>query len=92
LESLTRENLRFFSAATLTAAEIANYPFTTIKPNRGVGYVRSPCVHEEFKVNDNPKNSLCLDVVRLIPVELIDIAGLVPGYLARYDKLVKSLK
>ena len=69
----------FFSAATLVAAEIANYPFTTIKPNRGVGYVRTPCVHEEFKVKDNPKNSLCLDGVRLVPVELIDIAGLVPG-------------
>ncbi len=69
----------FFSAATLVAAEIANYPFTTIKPNRGVGYVRTPCVHEEFKVKDNPKNSLCLDGVRLVPVELIDIAGIVPG-------------
>ena len=69
----------FFSAATLAAAEIANYPFTTIKPNRGVGYVRTPCVHEEFHVKDNPKNSLCLDGVRLVPVELIDIAGIVPG-------------
>jgi ribosome-binding ATPase YchF (GTP1/OBG family) len=69
----------FFSAATLVAAEIANYPFTTIKPNRGVGYVRTQCVHQEFKVQDNPKNSLCLDGVRLVPVELIDIAGLVPG-------------
>ncbi|MGD0449668.1 MAG: redox-regulated ATPase YchF [Candidatus Bathyarchaeia archaeon] len=69
----------FFSAATLVAAEIANYPFTTIKPNRGVGYVRTPCVHEEFEVKDNPKNSLCLDGVRLVPVELIDIAGIVPG-------------
>ncbi len=69
----------FFSAATLVAAEIANYPFTTIKPNRGVGFVRTKCVHEEFKVKDSPKNSLCLDGVRLVPVELIDIAGIVPG-------------
>jgi hypothetical protein len=69
----------FFSAATLAAAEIANYPFTTIKPNRGVGYVRTPCVHPEFKVQDNPNNSLCLDGVRLVPVEIIDVAGLVPG-------------
>ena len=69
----------FFSAATLAAAEIANYPFTTIKPNRGVGYVRTSCVHDEFKVKDNPRNSLCLDGVRLVPVELIDIAGIVPG-------------
>jgi ribosome-binding ATPase len=69
----------FFSAATLAAAEIANYPFTTIKPNRGIGYVRTPCVHEEFKVKDNPRNSLCLDGTRMVPVELIDIAGIVPG-------------
>ena len=69
----------FFSAATLVAAEIANYPFTTIKPNRGVGYVRTPCVHGEFKVQDNPRNSLCLEGTRLVPVELIDIAGIVPG-------------
>ncbi len=69
----------FFSAATLATAEIANYPFTTIKPNRGVGYVSSPCVHVDFNVQDNPNNSLCLDGVRLAPVELIDIAGIVPG-------------
>jgi ribosome-binding ATPase YchF (GTP1/OBG family) len=69
----------FFSAATLATVEIANYPFTTIKPNRGVGYVRTPCVHEEFKVKDSPSNSLCLGGVRLIPVEMIDVAGLVPG-------------
>ncbi|MCW3984957.1 MAG: redox-regulated ATPase YchF [Candidatus Bathyarchaeota archaeon] len=69
----------FFSAATLAPAEIANYPFTTIKPNLGIGYIRTPCVHEEFNVKDNPVNSLCLDGVRLIPVELIDCAGLVPG-------------
>jgi len=69
----------FFSAATLAPAEIANYPFTTIKPNRGIGYVRTPCVHKEFGVKDNPVNSLCLNGIRLIPIELIDCAGLVPG-------------
>jgi len=69
----------FFSAATLATADIANYPFTTIKPNRGVGYVRSSCVHEEFQVKDNPRNSLCVNGARLIPVELVDIAGIVPG-------------
>lgn len=69
----------FFSAATLAPAEIANYPFTTIKPNRGIGYVRTPCVCREFNVKDNPVNSLCINGIRLIPVELIDCAGLVPG-------------
>jgi ribosome-binding ATPase YchF (GTP1/OBG family) len=69
----------FFSAATLAPAEIANYPFTTIKPNRGIGYVRTPCVHEEFNVTDDPANSLCMNGIRLIPIEFIDCAGLVPG-------------
>jgi ribosome-binding ATPase YchF (GTP1/OBG family) len=69
----------FFSAATLIPVDIGNYPFTTIKPNRGIGYLRTPCVHPEFNVEDDPKNSLCLDGIRLVPVEMIDVAGLVPG-------------
>jgi len=69
----------FFSAATLIPVEIESYPFTTIKPNRGIGYIRVPCACREFNVRDNPVNSLCLDGIRLIPVELIDCAGLVPG-------------
>jgi len=68
----------FFSAATLAAVEIASYPFTTIKPNLGVGYLRTQCVCREFNVKDNPVNSICIEGVRLIPVELIDTAGLVP--------------
>jgi ribosome-binding ATPase YchF (GTP1/OBG family) len=69
----------FFSASTLAPAEIANYPFTTIKPNRGIGYVRTPCACREFSVKDTPVNSTCMDGVRLIPIEFIDCAGLVPG-------------
>jgi len=69
----------FFSAATLIPVEIANYPFTTIKPNRGIGFIRTPCVCREFQVQDNPVNSVCINGTRLVPVELIDCAGLVPG-------------
>jgi ribosome-binding ATPase YchF (GTP1/OBG family) len=68
----------FFSAATLIPVPIANYPFTTIKPNRGIGYVRVKCVCQEFGVKDNPVNSICVDGERFIPVELVDCAGLVP--------------
>jgi len=68
----------FFSAATLLHVPIENRPFTTIKPNRGIAYLRTPCVHPELGVEDNPNNSLCMDGTRLIPVELIDCAGLVP--------------
>ena len=69
----------FFSAATLALVEIANYPFTTIKPNHGIGYIKTPCVHLELNVVDNPKNSICKNNSRLIPIDLIDIAGIVPG-------------
>ena len=69
----------FFSAATLTVVSIANYPFTTIKPNRGVSYLRTKCVCKELGVRDSPKNSRCIDGERFIPVELIDCPGLVPG-------------
>ncbi len=68
----------FFSAATMKMAKIAPYPFTTIEPNVGVAYVRVPCVCKELGVEDNPRNSKCIDGVRYVPVELIDVAGLVP--------------
>lgn len=68
----------FFSASTLADAEIAAYPFTTIEANRGVAYVRKPCPHTEFGIPCNPRNSLCDSGTRLIPVEMLDVAGLVP--------------
>ncbi|MEM2943557.1 MAG: redox-regulated ATPase YchF [Methanomassiliicoccales archaeon] len=68
----------FFSAATLATVEIADYPFTTIKPNRGVAYIRTRCPHSEFGVKCNPRNSACESGTRLVPVELLDVAGLVP--------------
>ncbi|MHB2036650.1 MAG: redox-regulated ATPase YchF [Nitrososphaerales archaeon] len=69
----------FFNAATLLSVPVANYPFTTIQPNVGNAYIRVKCVHEEFGVKDNPVNSTCVDGTRLIPVRLVDVAGLVPG-------------
>lgn len=68
----------FFNACTLAGAEIASYPFTTIDANRGVGYVRVPCPHTEFEVECNPNNSKCVEGIRYVPVEAIDVAGLVP--------------
>lgn len=69
----------FFAAATLKPVEIANFPFTTIKANRGVGYLRTPCVHAEFNVQDQPNNSACVDGTRLVPIDLIDTPGLIRG-------------
>ena len=69
----------FFKAATLAEVEIASYPFTTIKPNRGVGYVKIDCIDKEFKTQCNPKHGFCINHKRFVPVELMDVAGLVPG-------------
>ena len=68
----------FFGAATMAPVEIANYPFTTIAANEGVGYVRSKCPCKELGVQCTPHNSGCVDGIRMIPVELLDVAGLVP--------------
>ena len=68
----------FFNAATEAHAEIANYPFTTIDANRGVMYIRTPCPCQDFKVSCTPNNSKCVDGTRFVPIEAIDVAGLVP--------------
>jgi ribosome-binding ATPase YchF (GTP1/OBG family) len=69
----------FFSAATLTLVPIANYPFTTIKPNHGLSYLRTKCVCRDLGVEDKPRNSRCVDGERFIPIDIIDLPGLVPG-------------
>jgi len=69
----------FFKAATLAEVEIASYPFTTIKSNRGVGYVKVDCIDKEFNTQCNPNHGFCINHKRFVPVELVDVAGLVPG-------------
>ncbi|NQV08938.1 redox-regulated ATPase YchF [Candidatus Woesearchaeota archaeon] len=69
----------FFKASTLSEVEIANYPFTTIDKNEGVGFVKSDCVEKDFNVKCNPKFGYCMDKKRFVPVKIIDVAGLVPG-------------
>ncbi len=67
----------FFTAATRADVEVASYPFTTIDANKGIGYVTAECPHEELDVECDPNNAPCMEGTRLIPVELIDVAGLV---------------
>ena len=69
----------FFKAATLAEVEIASYPFTTIKANHGVGYVKVECIDKEFNVKCNPQHGFCVDGWRFVPVDLMDVAGLVRG-------------
>ena len=69
----------FFNSATLAAAEVSNYPFTTKQSNVGNANAITLCVHKELKAQDNPKNSQCIDGWRFIPVELVDLPGLIKG-------------
>ncbi len=69
----------FFKAATLAEVEIASYPFTTIKPNHGIGYVKVDCIDKEFGVQCQANHGFCINHNRFVPVELMDVAGLVPG-------------
>jgi ribosome-binding ATPase len=69
----------FFKSMTLMNVLIENYPFATITPNRGAGHVRVKCVEDEFNIKCSPAKGYCKNKTRFIPVELIDVAGLVPG-------------
>ena len=67
----------FYKAATMADVDVGNYPFTTIDPNRGVSHVRTrcPCLDLETRCG----NETCHDGKRYVPIELLDVAGLVPG-------------
>ena len=68
-----------FNSMTLQTAEVSNYPFTTKSPNTGIAQVVTLCVHKEFGVQDNPKNSKCEEGWRFIPIEVTDLPGLIKG-------------
>lgn len=68
-----------FSALTMLPVKIEARPFTTIKPNVGIAYLKVNCLCKEIGVKDNPRNSICKDGIRYIPVKVIDLAGLIPG-------------
>mgnify|MGYP000129603230 FL=1 len=67
----------FFNSATLSSEKISSYPFTTKKPVTGIAHAVTLCVHPEFKIQDNPNNSKCVEGWRYIPIELIDLPGLI---------------
>ncbi|MEM3948902.1 MAG: GTPase, partial [Zestosphaera sp.] len=68
----------FFSAATMIDVKIENRPFVTIEPNIGVAYVRVKCVHAELGLpRCDARNSIRVSGERLIPVKLMDVAGLI---------------
>ncbi|MFH2107009.1 MAG: redox-regulated ATPase YchF [Candidatus Micrarchaeota archaeon] len=69
----------FFQALTSVPVARAAYPFTTIEPNRGVAYVEVECVDKDFNAQCNPRTGFCINHRRFVPVDVLDVAGLVPG-------------
>ncbi|MGK0208885.1 MAG: ribosome-binding ATPase YchF (GTP1/OBG family) [Patescibacteria group bacterium] len=69
----------FFKSATLADVLIASYPFATIEPNHGIGYVRVDALCKELNTRCNPRTGFCTGETRFVPVELMDVAGLVEG-------------
>jgi hypothetical protein len=66
-------------ALTLAEVEISNRVFTTINPNHAVGFVKTKCPEAKIGAKCKPKMGYCRDGTRFVPVELLDVAGLVPG-------------
>jgi ribosome-binding ATPase len=68
-----------FNAFTLLDVPMAPYPFTTLEPHHGTGAVRVGCPHPEKGTPCTPGNAKCVDGTRWVPVNLVDVPGLVPG-------------
>ena len=68
-----------FNALTSANAQVAGYPFTTINPNKGIAFASSPCPHARIGRACSPHNAPCENGVRKIPVNVVDVAGLVEG-------------
>ncbi|TPX74333.1 hypothetical protein CcCBS67573_g04391 [Chytriomyces confervae] len=71
----------FLNAVSDAAAKVGNFPFTTIKPNHGVAYVHIDCPCKRFgkQAQCAPKHGKCVDGTRMVPLRIMDVAGLVPG-------------
>ncbi|ORZ28798.1 45.2 kDa GTP-binding protein [Lobosporangium transversale] len=71
----------FLNAVTDATAKVGNYPFTTITPNNGVAYFPIECPCKRFNKSHlcSPRYGRCIDGKRYVPIQIMDVAGLVPG-------------
>ncbi|KAH8170647.1 50S ribosome-binding GTPase domain-containing protein [Sarocladium implicatum] len=69
------------NSLTDASSKVGNFPFTTIDPQRAIGYLQIECACARHKVSDRckPNYGACVDGRRSVPIELLDVAGLVPG-------------
>ncbi|CEJ81891.1 Putative GTP-binding protein [[Torrubiella] hemipterigena] len=66
---------------SLTDASSKVGAFTTIDPQRAIGYLQIDCACARHKLSDRckPNYGACVEGRRSVPIELLDVAGLVPG-------------
>ncbi|OAK95443.1 P-loop containing nucleoside triphosphate hydrolase protein [Phaeosphaeriaceae sp. SRC1lsM3a] len=69
------------NSLTDATSKVGNFPFTTIDPQRAIGYLQIECACARMKVSERckPNYGSCIDGRRSVPIELLDVAGLVPG-------------
>jgi ribosome-binding ATPase len=70
------------NSLTDATSKVGNFPFTTIAPHRAIGYLQLPCACARFpplRPQCRPNHGSCNAGTRSIPIELLDVAGLVPG-------------
>ncbi|KAI0024233.1 P-loop containing nucleoside triphosphate hydrolase protein [Xylariomycetidae sp. FL0641] len=69
------------NSLTDATSKVGNYPFTTIDPQRAIGYLQIECACARFDAQSRcrPNYGSCVDGRRSVPIELLDVAGLVPG-------------
>ncbi|KAF2000942.1 P-loop containing nucleoside triphosphate hydrolase protein [Amniculicola lignicola CBS 123094] len=69
------------NSLTDATSKVGNFPFTTIDPQRAIGYLQITCACKRFGVSERckPNYGSCVDGRRSVPIELLDVAGLVPG-------------
>jgi ribosome-binding ATPase YchF (GTP1/OBG family) len=71
----------FTLSQLITQAVLTPDSFTTIDPQRAIGYLQIECPCQRYNVSDRcqPNYGGCYEGRRSVPIELLDVAGLVPG-------------
>ncbi|RDL39209.1 p-loop containing nucleoside triphosphate hydrolase [Venustampulla echinocandica] len=69
------------NSLTDATSKVGNFPFTTIDPQRAIGYLQIDCACKRYDLTERckPNYGSCIDGRRSVPIELLDVAGLVPG-------------
>ncbi|KAM0793953.1 GTP-binding protein [Usnea florida] len=69
------------NSLTDASSKIGKLRFTTIDPQRAIGYLQISCACARHNVSDRckPNYGACVEGKRSVPIELLDVAGLVPG-------------